>query len=196
MSCDVSEAMEEQENEQILILQPLPSQLILQPFRRFTNVTAHSPNLLSLHLHHMYFTYVTWRTAHGLKPTINFWAGCLSFFFLHLCFNVFLLKLHTDRYPREWSRGMREGAQKLELHVQAYIRCRSSLTVLLMQKFLIHSSRRDLILCKCCSNVTVDVFCLHNNYYLACQSYSYCRSKTNSSHDCYSSNEQQVFVFY
>ena len=41
------------------------SQLILQPFRSFTYVTAHSPTLLSLLLRHRIFTYVTWRAAHG-----------------------------------------------------------------------------------------------------------------------------------
>ena len=40
------------------------SQLILQPFRCFTCVTAHSPVLLSLLLRHRLFTYVTWRAAH------------------------------------------------------------------------------------------------------------------------------------
>ena len=42
------------------------SQLILQPFRCFTYVTAHSPTLLSL-LRHRIFTCVTWRAAHGLS---------------------------------------------------------------------------------------------------------------------------------
>ena len=42
------------------------SQLILQPFRCFTYVTAHSPTLLSLLLCHKIFTYVTWRAAHDL----------------------------------------------------------------------------------------------------------------------------------
>ena len=46
------------------------SQLILQPFRRFTYVTAHSPTLPLLHLRHRLFTYDTWRTAHGLS---NYW---------------------------------------------------------------------------------------------------------------------------
>ena len=41
------------------------SQLILQPFRRFTYVTAHSPTLLLLLLRHRLFTYVTWQAAHG-----------------------------------------------------------------------------------------------------------------------------------
>ena len=45
------------------------SQFILQPFRRFTYVTAHSPTLLSLLLHHRLFTYVTWRAAHGSQLT-------------------------------------------------------------------------------------------------------------------------------
>ena len=48
------------------------SQLILQPFPRFTYVTTHSPTLLSLLLPRRFFTYVTWRAAHGsceLFPT-------------------------------------------------------------------------------------------------------------------------------
>ena len=40
------------------------SQLILQPFRCFTYITAHSPPLLSLLLRHRLFMYVTWRAAH------------------------------------------------------------------------------------------------------------------------------------
>ena len=39
------------------------SQLIIQPFRRFTYVTAHSPTHLSLLLRHWVFTYVTWGAA-------------------------------------------------------------------------------------------------------------------------------------
>ena len=45
--------------------------LILQPFRRFTYVTSHSPTLLSLHLRHRHFTYVTWRAACGLNRWHN-----------------------------------------------------------------------------------------------------------------------------
>ena len=41
------------------------SQLILQPFLRFTHVTVHSTALPLLHLHHRHFTYVT---AHS--PTL------------------------------------------------------------------------------------------------------------------------------
>ena len=41
------------------------SQHILQLFRCFTYVTAHSPTLLSLLLSHRLFTYVTWRASHG-----------------------------------------------------------------------------------------------------------------------------------
>ena len=41
------------------------SQLILQPYSRFTYITAHSTSLPLLHLHHRYFTYVT---AHS--PTL------------------------------------------------------------------------------------------------------------------------------
>ena len=39
------------------------SQFILQPFRCFTYVTAHSPTLLSLQRHRL-FTYVIWRAVH------------------------------------------------------------------------------------------------------------------------------------
>ena len=74
--------------------------LILLPFHRFTYIKAHSPHYstlpslhlhhsslsnpsvasptsqlvlqpLSLHLHHMHFTYVTWRAAHGLDPPLD-----------------------------------------------------------------------------------------------------------------------------
>ena len=48
------------------------SQLILQPFRCFTYVTAHSPILLSLLLCHRLFTYVTWRATHVCNT--NLWA--------------------------------------------------------------------------------------------------------------------------
>ena len=47
------------------------SQFILQPFRCFTYLTAHSPTLLSLLLPHRIFTYVTWRAAHALYGCIN-----------------------------------------------------------------------------------------------------------------------------
>ena len=40
------------------------SQLILQSFHCFTYVTAHSPTLLSIFLHHRLFTYVTLQAAH------------------------------------------------------------------------------------------------------------------------------------
>ena len=52
---------------------PTP-QLILQPFRCLTNVTAHSPTLLSLLLCHRFFTYVTWRTAHVMNIVLSFFV--------------------------------------------------------------------------------------------------------------------------
>ena len=51
MSCDVGEVTERLENEQ-----SSKSQLILQPFRRFTYITADSPTLLLLHLRHSSFS--------------------------------------------------------------------------------------------------------------------------------------------
>ena len=57
MSCDVSEVTESLENElsKLSIASPT-SQLILQPFPRFTYVTAHSPTLPLLHLRHSSFS--------------------------------------------------------------------------------------------------------------------------------------------
>ena len=60
MSCDVGEKTEMLENEicsfsNFSITSPT-SQLILQPLRRFTYVTAHSPTLPLLHLRHSSFS--------------------------------------------------------------------------------------------------------------------------------------------
>ena len=59
MNCDVGEVMERLENEKSSFFNfsvSLPmSQLILQPFRRFTYVTVHSPTLLSLLPRHKLF---------------------------------------------------------------------------------------------------------------------------------------------
>ena len=60
-NCDVSEATEGLENEALFIL---------NSFRRFTYVTAHSPTLPLLRLRHMHFSYVTWRTAHGVCVSV------------------------------------------------------------------------------------------------------------------------------
>ena len=65
------------------------SQLILQPFRCFTYVTALSPTLLSLLLRHLLFSYVTWLAAHAvyvtensLKPGVCFVETDVSYYFL------------------------------------------------------------------------------------------------------------------
>ena len=47
------------------------SQLILQPFRRFTFVTAQSTTPPLLHLRHRHFTYVTCRAAHALNVFLS-----------------------------------------------------------------------------------------------------------------------------
>ena len=89
MSCDVGEAMVGLDNEfshspnfpplhlrhssfsNTSVALPT-SQLILQPFRCFTYVTAHSATLLLLLLRHRLFNYVTWRAAHAfLKILIS-----------------------------------------------------------------------------------------------------------------------------
>ena len=87
MSCDVGEVTESLENQQSSFSKlchftyvssfsnpslALPmSQLIIQPFRCFTYVTAHFPTLLSLHLRHRNFTCVTWRPTRGLTSTFS-----------------------------------------------------------------------------------------------------------------------------
>ena len=68
MNCDVGEVTERLENEQSYIQYNEQSsfsnisvtsptlQLIIEPFRRFTYITAHSPTLLLLHLRHSSFS--------------------------------------------------------------------------------------------------------------------------------------------
>ena len=60
MSCDVGEVTERMENELCsfsnLSVTSHTSKLILQPFRRFTYVTAHSPAIPLLHLRHSSFS--------------------------------------------------------------------------------------------------------------------------------------------
>ena len=58
------------------------SQLILQPFRRFTYVTAHSTALPLLHLRHRHFTYVTWRAAHTSFSNLYIASPTLQLIFL------------------------------------------------------------------------------------------------------------------
>ena len=47
------------------------SQLILQTFRRFIYVTAHSSTLQSLYLRHRHFTYIIWRAAHSIYGPLH-----------------------------------------------------------------------------------------------------------------------------
>ena len=56
MSYDVGDVTERLENEQSSSITSLMSQLILQPFHCFTYVTALSPTLPLLHLHHSSFS--------------------------------------------------------------------------------------------------------------------------------------------
>ena len=73
------------------------SQRILQPFRCFIYVTAHSPTLLSLLLCHWLFTSVTWRAAHYSMWVswwtkwiwVGFYRGFCRFPFLQISFQHF-----------------------------------------------------------------------------------------------------------
>ena len=67
------------------------SQLILQPFRCFTYVTAHSPTLLSLLLRHRIFTYVTWRAAHAICVSASLNASLPQVFPVKLCMHFWIL---------------------------------------------------------------------------------------------------------
>ena len=53
-------------------------QLIFQPFRYFTYVTAHSPTHLLLLLRHRLFTYVTWRAAHDINTQRHKYSTCIG----------------------------------------------------------------------------------------------------------------------
>ena len=77
MSCDVGEATEEFENQlcsfsNLSITSPT-SQLIRQPFRRFTCVTAHSSILPLLHLRHSSFSkaYFASPTSQALQSSFS-----------------------------------------------------------------------------------------------------------------------------
>ena len=71
------------------------SQLILQPFRCFTYVTAHSPTLLSLLLRDRIFTYVTWRAAQGSLehlnvPVFKTWTLNYGLYYIYLGTNAYV----------------------------------------------------------------------------------------------------------
>ena len=59
------------------------SQLIVQPFRRFTYVTAHSRALPLLHLRQRHFTYVTWRATN--VPMMMFNISMMIFVICNDC---------------------------------------------------------------------------------------------------------------
>ena len=83
------------------------SQLILQPFRCFTYVTAQSPTLLSLLLRHRLFTYVTWRAAHVTRCLIRAtWRSKVSglqfifaFMLLYLTHSLALRSFQSQDLP-------------------------------------------------------------------------------------------------
>ena len=124
MSCGVGEAAESLENELFPSLHlrhsyfsNLPSlylrhssfsnpsvaspksQLILQPFRRFTYVTAHSPTLLSVLLHLRIFTYITWRAAHDMD--VSKFNKTRSQCSLSLKLGMLLLKSECSRWHQK-----------------------------------------------------------------------------------------------
>ena len=90
VTCDVGEATESLENElcydhnyelsshcKLTFTSPT-SQLILQPLRRFTYVTAHSLTLISLLLRHRLLIYVTWRAAHATGRPRRRWEDNIN----------------------------------------------------------------------------------------------------------------------
>ena len=88
MSCDVGEVTERLENElfynynyelcsfsNISVTSPTP-QLILQPFRRFTYVTAHSPALPLLYLRHSSFSNPSFASPTSQALHLRHLANC------------------------------------------------------------------------------------------------------------------------
>ena len=115
MGCDIGEATERLEKELCCISQYLWAPLILQPFRHFTYVTAHSLTLPSLYLRHssfsnpsfasstsqlilqpfFRFSYVTWRAAHDILCIWSvIWTWDLQFYAL-----AFYPLDHWDTHP-------------------------------------------------------------------------------------------------
>ena len=78
-----------------------------RPFRRFTYVTAHSTTLLSLLLRHRIFTYVSWRAAHGIFWNYPRIFGRFLGHELHVPIYWEASVIHrsgiTYRPPRDWS---------------------------------------------------------------------------------------------
>ena len=85
--------------------------LSLQTFHNFAYVTAHSPTFISVLVRHRFFTYVTWRAAHGKEIkalhrfpkreiSLSFYANCLRhsllLFFLFRPNDGHLLKLKSE----------------------------------------------------------------------------------------------------
>ena len=68
------------------------SQLIHQPFRCFTYVTAHSSTLVLLLLCHGIFTYVTWRAAHATR------GRTITSFPYFTCISCYTCNLHSQIY--------------------------------------------------------------------------------------------------
>ena len=113
MICDVGEVTERLENNQSSFSNfpsihlrhssfsnpsvALPmSQLILQPFRCFIYVTAHSPILLSLLLRHRLFTYVTWLAAHGYHKCTVTVVTLVNVFPVFLNSSLHLVKVYSN----------------------------------------------------------------------------------------------------
>ena len=90
------------------------SQLILQPFRCFSYVTAYSPTVLSLFLRHRIFTYVTWRAAHD--------SYIINFINLLLEFNFPLIGAFTSLTPPGLYRALTCQERELTInHIHTFL---------------------------------------------------------------------------
>ena len=83
------------------------SQLILQRFRCFTYVTAHSPTLLSLLLCHRLFTYIIWRAAHMFKCLFKKFTKTLIFTNTRRFMTLATTLLCFSRDLHHWSQPVR-----------------------------------------------------------------------------------------
>ena len=72
------------------------SQLSLQPFRRFTYVTAHSTALPLLHLCHSHFTYVTARSDSPSSPSFHLRHSSFAELILQAFSHFTYVTAHSD----------------------------------------------------------------------------------------------------
>ena len=86
---------DEQSSFSNLSVTPPTSQLILQPFRRFTSVTAHSPTFPSLHLHHSSFSNPSFVSPTSQAVHLCHMASCPCYNLV--CKRIRIISKHAEK---------------------------------------------------------------------------------------------------